>query len=218
MRSWPLPPLLFFLPLLAGCAEGSSGALGQTQASPECSPSDLVCAVSGLDAPIATGASLPVDVSITSQGSAAPPLTFISADPTVFTVSGIHLDGISPGVASLLVMTGGTVVDFFHVWVQTADTLLLHRRTAEGVEVGALPEHVQLLVGDELVISAELYRGAQRMLGDAEATWTADPSVAQLLEDGDRNERRVVARAAGTTTLEVGALDLAAAVELEVLP
>lgn len=216
MRSWP--SLLALLPALAGCAQGSSGALGQTQASPQCSPSDLVCAVGGIDAPVATGASLPIDVSVTSQGSASPPLTFASADPTVFTVSGIHVDGIAPGVAALLVMTDGAVLDFFHVWVQSPDALRLHRRTAEGVEVGDLPERVQLLAGDELWISAEPYAGAQRLLGEAGSTWTADAAVVQILEDGARHRRRLVARAAGTTTLEVTALDQTATLELEVLP
>ena len=217
----PLPlllPLLLPLPALAGCAQGSSGALGQTQASPQCAPSDLVCAVGGIDAPLATGASLPINVSITSQGSASPPLTFVSADPAIFTVSGVHIDGISPGVASLLVMTGGSVVDFFHVWVQGADALRLHRHTAEGVEVGDLPERVQLLIGDELFLSAEPYAGAQRLLGHTETAWTADAEIVQLLEDGSRNRRRLVARAAGTTTLHVTALDQTATLDLEVLP
>jgi len=211
-------PLLFVPLLLAGCAEGSSGALGQTQASPQCSPTDLVCAVSGLDAPLATGASLPVDVSIASQGSASPPLTFVSADANVFSVSGVRLNGIAPGLASLLVMTNGTVLDFFHIWVETPDALLLHRHTGEGVEVGDLPGRMQMLVGDELIVSAEPYRGPQRLLGEAEATWTADPDVVQLLDEGALHRRRIVARAAGTTAVVVSALDLTATLELEVLP
>ncbi|AUX39655.1 uncharacterized protein SOCE26_010500 [Sorangium cellulosum] len=213
---WPLS--LIFLPLLAGCAQGSSGALGQTQASAQCSPTDLVCAVSGLDAPIATGASLPVDISVASQGSASPPLTFLSGDDGVFTVRGVRLDGIAPGVASLLVMTGGIVVDFFHVWVETPDALFLHRHDGGGLDPGDLPGRIQLLVGDELVVSAEPYRGPQRLLGEADATWTSDPEVVQILDEGALHRRRLVARAAGATTVEVRALDLTTTLELEVLP
>ncbi|AKT40771.1 hypothetical protein [Chondromyces crocatus] len=214
MRFWPF----LFLPALTACAQDSTGALGQTQASPQCAPTDLVCAVGGIDAPVATGASLPIDVSVTSKGSASPPLTFASADPTVFTVSGVHVDGIAPGVASLLVLTGGTVLDFFHVWVQTPDAIRLHRHTYEGVEVGDLPGRVQLLVGDELGISAQPYAGPQRLLGEAVSTWRADPEVVQVLEDGMRNRRRLVARGAGITTVEVEALGLTTTLELEVLP
>lgn len=211
-------PLLFLPLVVAGCAEGSSGALGQTQASTQCSPTDLVCAVSGLDAPVATGASLPVDISVGSKGSASPPLTFQTADAGVFTVSGFRLNGIAPGMASLLVMTGGTVIDFFHVWVETADAILLHRHNGDGLEVGDLPGRMQLLAGDELILSAEPYRGPQRLLGEAETTWTADPDVAQLLDEGAPHRRRLVARAPGTTTVEVSALGLTTTLELEVLP
>ncbi|EYF07856.1 hypothetical protein [Chondromyces apiculatus] len=215
MRFWLVP---LFLPALAACAEGSSGALDQTQASPQCSPSDLVCAVGGIDAPIATGASLPIDVNVTSQGSAAPPLTYVSADSSVLTVRGVHVDGIAPGVASLLVMTGGMVIDFFHVWVRTPDAVHLHHRSDEGVEVGDLPGRVQLLVGDELRLSAELYAGPQRLLGEAESTWTSDAEVAQILEEGARHRRRLVGRAPGLTTVEVEALGLSTTLDVEVLP
>jgi len=211
-----------FVPLClvfaTGCAQGTSGALGQTQASPDCSPSDLVCAVSGLDGPVAVSASLPLDISVTSQGSAAPPLTFVSANTDIFTVRGARLAGLSPGVASLLVMTNDNlVVDFFHVWVVTADKLELHRRTEQGMEVGSAPERIELLVGDELRLSAEPYQGAQRLLGEINAKWSAGEDVLKLLDEGVPGQRRVVAVAPGSTTVQVDALDVSASLDVEVV-
>ncbi len=211
-----------FLPVLclgAGCAAGSSGALGQTQASPECPPSDLVCAVAGIDAPIARGATLPINVSVTSEGSAAPPLSFVSANPGVFKVDVDRIHGTGPGVASLLVTTtGDLVVDFLNVFVAEAESMRLHRLGASGLETGALPPAMQMLPGDELTLVLAPHAGAQRLLGDVDATWDADGAVVKLLDEGIPGSRRLVATAPGKTTLTAEALGITAQVTLEVVP
>jgi len=211
-----------FLPILcvcAGCAAGSSGALGQTQASPECPPSDLVCAVAGIDAPIARGATLPINVSVTSEGSAAPPLSFVSANPGVFTVDVDRIHGQGPGVASLLVTTtGDLVVDFLNVFVAEAESMRLHRVGASGLETSTLPPAMQMLVGDDLTLVLAPHAGAQRLLGDVDATWNADTATVKLLDEGMPGSRRVIAASPGKTTLTAEALGITAQVELEVVP
>ncbi len=217
-----MPFVRLFLPFLVlatGCSQGSSGALGQTDTTAACPPSDLVCAVSGIDAPIAKGASLPIEVSVTSEGSATPPLAFVSANPAVFTVDDGRLHAVSPGLASMLITTeGDLVVDFLHVWIASADALRLHRVTRGGLSTSPLPAAMQMLVGDELTLVAAPHRGAQRLLGELDATFDVDPEVVTMLDEGVPGSRRFVAKAAGNTTVSVNALGIEVAVALEVLP
>jgi hypothetical protein len=207
------------LALAAGCAQGSSGALGQTQTSAACPPSDLVCAVSGIDAPISKGATLPIDVKVTSEGSATPPLSFVSANSSVFKVHDARIHAIGKGLASMLVMTEGElVVDFLHVWVSEADALRLHRVTQGGLQSSPLPASMQVLVGDQMTLVAAPHRGAQRLLGELDASFDADPAVVKLLDEGVPGSRRLVAAAAGTTTIIVEALGIKVQLALEVVP
>jgi hypothetical protein len=174
--------------------------------------------VSGFDAPLAEGATVPVDVRLDLQGSAAPELELVSGNPEVFNIEGQRLRGARAGVGALLAMAPGElVVDFLHVWVAQPSALLLHRRTEDGAEIGPLPGKVQLLVGDELTVSVEAYAKSQRLMGELESTWEAEETVVEVLEDGAFNQRRLVARAPGATTLQVSALTLGTALELEVL-
>jgi hypothetical protein len=212
---------LSFLLLLAlpGCAQGSSGALGQTEASPDCPPSDLMCSVSGIDAPIAKGTSLSIHVSVTAQGSAAPPLSFASANPAVFTVDDGRIHAMGKGLASLLVTTDkDLVVDFLHVFVAEPDSLRLHRLAQSGLETSPLPPSMQMLVGDEIILVAAPHADAQRLLGDADATWDADPQIVTLVDQGTPGSRRVVAKAPGKTSVKASALGMETLLSLEVLP
>ena len=174
---------------LPGCA--SEGALGQSQSSPDCSPSDFVCAVHGLDKPLAAGTTLPIDVSLDLQGSATPPLTLLSGDESVITVDGSVLRGKGPGLASLLItIPGNLVVDFFHVWVEQPTAIALHRRTEDGGDAGSMPGKLELLVDDELSASVEAFAGSQRLLGEPEATWSVNAKAVQILDDATPARRR----------------------------
>ncbi|MDI1482030.1 hypothetical protein [Polyangium sp. y55x31] len=210
--------LLPFLALATGCAQGSSGALGQTDTTAACPPSELVCAVAGIDAPIAKGATLPIQVSVTSEGAATPPLSFVSANPAVFKIDDARIHALSPGLASMLITTEGElVVDFLHVWVAEADALRLHRVTTGGLQTSPLPAAMEMLVGDELTLVASPHLGPQRLLGELDAQFEADPAVVLMLDEGVAGSRRIVAKAAGETNVTVKALDIEVAVALTVL-
>jgi hypothetical protein len=136
----------------------------------------------------------------------------------VFSVEGQRLRGARAGVAALLMTsTDNVVLDFVHVWVAQPSALLLHRRTEAGEEITALPGKIQLLVGDELSLSVEMYAKTQRLLGEPDATWEADDALVQILEEGTPSRRRLVARAQGETTLTVEVQGLEATLDLEVL-
>jgi hypothetical protein len=203
---------------LAGCAESSEGALGQTVTSPECAPSDLVCAISGLDAPLALGATLPVDIRVTAMGSAAPPLALVSGNAEVLGVDGNRITGAGRGIAALLaVAPDGRVVDFLHLFVAQPDSLDLRRLTPEGVSTSAMPSRMQLLVGDEMGLVATPALATVRLLGEVDAAWSVEGESVLILDEGIPNQRRLVAREAGIASVRVDAIDLSAEIELEVL-
>lgn len=202
---------------LAGCAEG--GALGQSSVSQACAASDAQCHLKGLDAPVAVGATQPLDINIEIKGSSAPPITLLSANEEVFTVSGQTMTGTGPGVASLLVTSEKSVVlDFIHLWVQTATGLALTRRAEDGSVIGDMPGKIQLLAGDEIRVSAAALSSTQPLLGTPPATWSADANVVSLLDEGVPGRVRVVAHAAGKTTVTCAALDLTQSFDVEVMP
>jgi hypothetical protein len=209
---------LLAIAIAPGCA-GEDGALQQSTITEGCAPSDVACQTAGLDAPLAEGATLPVDVSVDLVGSGGPQISLASANPDVFTIEEQRLVGARAGVAALLLTTpDGLIVDFTHVWVAQPSAVRLHRITEDGAEVNPLPDRVQLLIGDELIVNARPYSHAQRLLGEpSDVEWAVDPAVIQILEEGTSSRRRLVARAEGTTTLEVTAHGLDTSLELEVL-
>lgn len=200
----------------SGCAQGS---LGQSQSSPDCSPSDFVCVAGGLDKPLAAGTSLPIDVTLDLQGSATPPISLISGDETVFSVEGSVLHGGGPGLAALLItIPGNLVIDFFHVWVEQPTAIAIHRRADDGGDAGALPEKLELLVDDELYASVETFAGAQRLLGEPDAAWSVNSSAVAILEAGTSGRRRLVAKEVGPAKVHVEAFGATADLDVEVLP
>jgi hypothetical protein len=178
-----------------------------------------VCVAHGLDKPLAAGTTLPIDVSLDLAGSATPPLTLISGDETVFTVDGTVLRGAGPGLAALLItIPGNLVVDFFHVWVEQPTAIAIHERTYDGSDSGAVPEKVELLVGDEMNASVEAFAGSQRLLGEPDATWSVSSDAIQILKDGTSGRRRLIAKSTGEATIHVEAFGATADLELEVVP
>jgi hypothetical protein len=213
------PSLLVFtaLGVLSGCA--NQGALGQSAVTQGCPPSDPGCTPEELDGPVAMGASVTLTVSLALNGGGAPPLTLVSGDEGVFTVSGQTLTGVGPGFASLLFAAEESVVlDFTSVWVQQASDLALTRRAEDGTILGAVSGTTGLLVGDSIWVSASALSNTQPLVGLPPATWSADPAVVTILDEGIAGRTRVVARAPGMTTVTVAALGLEAHFDVEVTP
>ena len=75
-----------------------------------------------------------------------------------------------------------------------------------------------MLPGDELVLAARLYARGQRLIGDAEATFSTDSDVVTLLREPTSGRTRVVARTPGHATVTAQANGLVTGMELEVLP
>jgi hypothetical protein len=216
-----ISPFLFLAPLLtavAGCSQGSPGALGQANFSTDCAPEDEACLASGLDAPIAVGAELALDVSTRFAGAAALELTLEPVDSRVLEASGNRLTGVQPGVVALLVRAPeARVIDFVHVSVREPTRLGIHQLGSAGGDLGEVQGTVQLLPGDRVVVDARPYHGERLLLGDVPLTWSATGQAVTLLDTGLGAPRRIVAREPGNARVTVISGEHEAHLDLEVL-
>jgi hypothetical protein len=199
---------------------GTGGAMGQSSATPDCAPNDSNCLEDGLDAPVAVGARLPVDVRITAKGVSSPKMTLEPARSDVLAVEGGALVGKSPGWSSVLFVNDeGLVMDFLTLNVTPAERVEMYRLTpAGGVEASPLPEKIQLAEGDDFEIAVKAFSGATRLLGELDATWTLDQDIATMLDTGRPASRRLRVKAPGTANLTIDAGGFTKTIALEVLP
>jgi hypothetical protein len=204
----------------AGCGSGSEGALGQADVSSDCPSADLTCIAQGLDGPLAVFAAVRVNVILAFQGAATPKTRLISSHPEILTVEGSSVRGAAEGNATLLIMLADedVVLDFLHVWVAAPDQLTLGLFSKEGRDLGEALGSAELLPGEDLVLAARFYARGQKLLGDAEATFSTDSDVVTLLREPTSGRTRVVARTPGHATITVQANGLVTGLELEVKP
>jgi hypothetical protein len=219
-----IPRILLVLGLLAGCGGsdglgGRPGGDGTGATAPECGALDQVCIGQPLDAPLVLGGVLELALDYQVGGSSGPPLTVDSADPTV--VETIDADLLAAGVgvsAILFVGPDDQVVDFLHVWVAPAEELRILRWADTGDLLGRVQPAIQLLVGDELLVSVEPYAAAQPLLGNFALERAVTGTAVAVIPDPVAAWYRLVAREVGAATVTFSGVDLDAAIEIEVLP
>jgi hypothetical protein len=193
--------------------------LGQVQFSSDCGPSDESCLTSGLDAPIAVGAALPLDIDLAFQGTGATALELRSVDSEILSIDGRAATGVGEGLVAVLVLTsGGRVLDFVHLSVEAADGLALHRLTGDGLDLGPLDADLELLAGDALVLEPRLVAGEVVLLGQPALSWQVTGDAVSLLDTGLGSRVEVRARKTGLSTVTASAADLSATLSVEVLP
>jgi hypothetical protein len=212
-----MPSLLRWLPLsipLAGC--GVAGGMHQATLVGQCATADVACTRRHPQAPIAIGTRFHPELSTELAGTTTPNLRLESAVPGVVAVEDGALVARTAGTSAVLISTDdGAIVDFVHVWVAPVTRITLARRDGERV-AGT----IALTVGEDVTLVPALWNGAQRLSGDGDARWhteDADGSVA-ILRDGSTDRRRLRARAPGRATITVALGDLAAAIDVEVVP
>jgi hypothetical protein len=194
--------------------------MGQSSTTPDCAPNDLNCLEDGLDAPVAVGARLPVDVRVTARGVSSPRMTLEAARADVLAVEGGALVGKAPGWSSVLfVNDDGLVMDFLTLNVTPAERVEIYRLTeGGGVEASPLPAKIQLAIGDDFEIAVKAFSGATRLLGELDATWTLDQDIVTILDTGRPASRRLRVKQAGTSTLTIDAGGFNKTIALDVLP
>ncbi len=183
---------------------GTSGALGQSSTADDCNPNDEACLASGLDAPLAVGASVRPRIKLDVQGSGAMDVDLVSTQPGVATAAGGVLTGHSPGIAAILMrMPDGTVVDFVHIWVAAPTRIELVRMSPEGADRGTLSGDIGLVVGENIHLESRIYGEARELTGYADTRWRVDPPLVDVIGDGTEKGRRIIARFAGRAKLTV---------------
>lgn len=201
--------------LATGCG---AGALGQAVTQDSCEAGDLRCA-RAFDAPIALGATAAPETHLTLDGSTSPGFHYESAAPSILEVDGGRVVGRSEGTSALLfVSDASTVLDFLHVWVKKPTALELDAALPGRTTEGRVDGTIDVLVGEELRLSARPIAGGQRLLGAGESTWSVDPPILSLLREGDDARRRVVAASPGTATLRVEMLGVTSTMQIVVRP
>ena len=181
----------------------------------QCAADDVACSRRHPLAPLAIGTRFHPDVSSEIAGSSTPTLRLQSVDPSVLDIEDGALVAKRPGASAVLISTeDGAVVDFVHVWVAPVTAITLARRDGDRI-AGTLG----LTIGEDITLVPTLWNGAQRLGGDADATWTVDAQgPIALLRDGSSDRRRLRARAPGTATVTVAVGDAHTTLDIEVLP
>jgi hypothetical protein len=211
--------LALSLALATGC--GARGALGQATLSGDCAAGDAGCRRAIPSAPLAVGARLRPDVRIDVAGSLTPVVAMSSSRDDVIAIEDGALVARRPGLAAVLIGTAdGTVIDFQHVWVAQPSAIVVERPSPLGGGAEEVVGPVELIAGEQVVLTAALLAGAQRLAGDGDLAWTVtgDAGVVSLLADGATGRRRLVARRAGAVEVTVAAPGVSTTVAVEVQP
>ena len=219
LRSLLLPAAAALVLVACSDDSGTSGAMGQSSTTPDCAPNDSNCLEDGLDAPVAVGARLPVDVRITAKGVSSPRMTLEAARSDVLAVESGALVGKAPGWSSVLFVNDeGLVMDFLTLNVTPAERVELYRLTdSGGVEASPLPTKIQLATGDDFEIAVKAFSGATRLLGELDATWRLDADIVTILDTGRPASRRLRVKTPGTSKLTIDAGGFTKTIDLEVL-
>ncbi len=199
----------------------NSGIVGGSGAKrPECGALAQGCMGQGLDAPIALGGTLEIQIDYQLAGSSGPPTKLVSATPGILQSEGDgRVTAVGEGMSALLfVGPDEAVIDFLHVWVAKADDLRILRYASNGALLGRVSDDVKLLVGDELLVSVETFGKGQALLGNYVLDYQITGSNVAIVPDPVGGWYRIVARTAGAATVTFDALGLKKVWTLEVLP
>lgn len=221
------PGILGFVTLLGavGCGSGMGGrpdhgvSVGNG-GKPQCGMLGAACVGQKLDAPIAVGGVVELDLRYQIAGSSGPPTVIESADPTVLRVeSGARVRAVGPGASAILFLGPDRgVLDFLHLWTQPATELRVIRYTHQGTPLGRVTPAFKLLVKDELLVSVEPYANGQPLAGNFDLQRKLQGTSVGVVPDSVGGWYRIVARAPGTTEVGFAALGLSTTLSVEVEP
>ena len=196
-----------------------SGNSGPGSVPPECGALNQACLARGLNAPLALGSYLELDLDYQIGGTSGPPTTLETADASVLTASEMTVQAVGVGASAVLfVGPDNAIIDFLHVWVAEPDELRIYRYTEAGVQLGRVQDEVTLLTGDEVLIFVEPFANAQPLMGNFSMTRTQEGTSIAVVPDVVGGLYRVVARAAGHSSVTFHGLGMDQLWQVEVLP
>jgi hypothetical protein len=186
---------------------------------PQCGALNQACVGQKLDAPIALGSTVDLEIRYQIAGSSGPPTSLETADPKVLAVEGSELRAVGAGASAVLfVGPDKSVIDFIHLWVQPATELRVLRYSSTGTLLGRVQKSIKLLVHDELLVSIEPFANGQPLLGNFKLVSNLAGNSVSIVPDSVSGFHRVVARSPGTTQIKLGALGLSTDWTIEVEP
>ncbi|MBI2395516.1 MAG: hypothetical protein HYV09_38475 [Deltaproteobacteria bacterium] len=205
-----------------GCGAGGRPELssaGVMAARPQCGALNVACVGQKLDAPIALGSAVELDVRYQIGGSSGPPTVLESADPAVLVVEGSRLKAVGAGASAVLFIgPDKAVLDFLHLWVEPATELRIMRYSSSGTLLGRVQSSIKLLVHDELLVSIEPFAKGQPLLGSFKLEPNVSGNTVAIVPDSVSGWHRVVARSPGPSQVKFSALGLTTDWAIEVMP
>ncbi len=210
--------LLFPLALGVGCG-ADGGELGQGGVTGGCDSFASNCSLTGIDHPIAVGASLPVTVESALFAAAGPELTLSSGRPAVLSVAGQTLTANAEGLAPLFIGIADkdAVLDFIHVRAARADNLKFTIALADGTDLQELSTSIELVPNEYIWAEVSPFKGIAPLVGRLPLVWSSSSPAVTVLKTGSSSRVRVIARSPGSAVITASALGLTATFSLEVL-
>lgn len=210
--------LLLPAALSVGCG-ADGGELGQGGVTGGCDSFASNCSLTGIDHPIAVGASLPVTVESSLFAAAGPELTLSSGRPAVLTVDGQTLTANAEGMAPLFIGIADkdAVLDFIHVRAARADNLKFAIALADGTDLQELSTTIELVPNEYIWAEVAPFKGIAPLAGRMPLIWSSSSPAVTVLKTGSSSRVRVIARSPGSAVITATALGLTTTFTIEVL-
>ena len=204
--------------LSAGCG-ADGGELGQGGVTGGCDSFASNCSLTGIDHPIAVGASLPVTVDSSMFAAAGPELNLSSGRPAVLSVVGQTLTANEEGMAPLFIGIANqdAVLDFIHVRAARADNLKFAIALADGTDLKELSTSIELVPNEYIWAEVSPFKGIAPLVGRMPLVWSSNSPAVTVLKTGASSRVRVIARSPGSAVITATALGLTATFTIEVL-
>ena len=204
--------------LSAGCG-ADGGELGQGGVTGGCDSFASNCSLTGIDHPIAVGATLPVTVESELFAAAGPELTLSSGRPAVLTVAGQTITANAEGMAPLFIGIADkdAVLDFIHVRAARADNLKFAIALADGTDLQELSTTIELVPNEYIWAEVAPFKGIAPLVGRMPLVWSSSSPAVTVLKTGASSRVRVIARSPGSAVITATALGLTTTFTIEVL-
>ncbi len=152
------------------------------------------------------------------KGSASPTLVLQSVRSDIAETKDGRINAIAPGVTAILVTSKeGTVLDFYHLWVEQATRVALHQLDENARDLGEILAGMDLLVGESVYLTPKVYYDAQELAGIVRGKWKVEPAIAMILRQGVADRRRIVGTKPGDAKLTIDLAGISLSLPIRVL-
>ena len=207
----------------SACGDEATGGLPGTwgndnAATPTCGALGRVCVANPLEAPLAIGGTTELRLDLATAGGAGLALGLQSAAPEIVEAAGLTLSALAAGGTAILFTADDIVLDWLFVYTEAIDAMRVVIFSQQGDLLGFAGDASQLLVGDQAYFAVAPYAGGAPLAGNFPLDISIVGDGVRIIPDLTQARYRVIAQAAGTSTVTFSALDHQVVWTLEVLP